>query len=64
MGQIAGCIYRTKGLAVLVVMILAKTIICIREYYAKLVIGITRWHFIFIESTISVVSAYKSFVED
>ena len=64
MGQIAGCIYRTKGLAVLVLIILAKTIICIREYYAKVVLGITRWHFIFIESKISAVSAYKSFVEN
>ena len=64
MCQIAGCLYGTKDLAVLVLIILAKTIICIREYYAKVVVGITRWHFIFIESKILVVSAYKSFIED
>ena len=57
MGQISGCLYRTNYFAVLVLIILAKTIIYIREYYGKAVIGITRWHFIFIENKISVVSA-------
>ena len=65
MDQSVGCVYRTKYFAVLLVLIiLATMIVCIREYYVKAIIGITRWHFILIESKMSVVCAYKSFIED